>query len=1360
MKRRLSSLIQAGVFVLLLVGVLYSISYACTFVAFVRQPGESNFPLARYDSTMYHESRTAGSDATNSGWSMCWQLGDEMPPWAFNTQRFSTNSVHTRPYNADSTWYKQTACSWPANDKALVAMVHARQLGTSQDIPDPHPFLYDNSDSRHHGIFGKTHAFIHNGKFSIQAYRDSVGPGCAGLDLFFARQYAGLDPSVTRHNVDTEWLMMMIMKYVLIQDNCYWDDGTAQHLPTRALPWAGATPEEWALQRVAQIFPDGVTRFWDQSTQSINGVLTDGQQLYALGRSDNGGVHKVWFHDSFADATGTCREIESDFPETAVPFDSLGAAHYGHTVRLSGVPSDTPPLHGNAMSSTLLRDPSELRVNPAAFADGDQTAPAIATNPEDGSWVAVWMSDGAVMGRWYNPMGLAENNPFMISEADPIHPQRDPAVAFSATGSQFTVVWVRESSDHQNIFAATYQWQDLTHTFTQASAPASVYPYTTNVHLGKPSIAYDEGNGHAIVWTLSNPPYTSTSVIAAAWSSSNNMIHYGTASRPTDITCSSPDIAWVGGDLEAYAIAYGVSPGGVAGCVFMGGLQVVGNMTLPNQTTGHDPTVAACADGSHFYVAYNDGSVKIAACQTDAQNTDFDVLNTATGEAGVSGRPDIATRRFTPEDLTYFTCYALTSGGQQDIRAAHGVADGATPQEPVAVNAWTTNNQTAPVIAIASNYPGNAHNGVSFYAGHTNADPAQRFFEARRLILWETYGEDESTANSGIAGQFRGIKATDNSLHLLSDRERILNLDWLFASHVSVNTTISDPVCVIPGGGVIVDPGVTLTISPGVTVLAEAGTQLTVQGHLVANGCTFGQANPTEPSPWWKGIRVNSAGTAILNGCTISGADTAIYAFKVGSLLANQCTIQQNQVGVFVYGNPVSLTNCAISQNSGDGISLLATINTTVSTCAISNNGGNGALLYNAYAVFDHNTFSANSYVGLESFGSSPVLFCNTFDNNLSGEMYLANGSYPALWNTNGEGGGNNIIKNDTQALISMADSYPLVDKGGNNFYAGRTSFFMVDKSAKPPKHMISGNFWSPSPAANTFSPQDPTLWIWSPTASVSTCGAIKGQMSGSAAILFDQGFNAEMSGNLSTAQADYSQTITSYPDSDWAQFAAARLYDCHRGSGTDLSALQSYYQNLASTYPEDTSLVKQATNLAIRLWVEEHQYESAYGAYETIMANPPSTLDSLYAALDYAVTAIRQSLDDTTRSNLDSPRPTVAMAAVRNLMMALHAAMPETPMANHEDYRAIPTEVTLTQNYPNPFNATTTLQYYLPSAGPVRLTIYNLIGQKVATLVDAPQSMGFHNANWNGVNAASGVYICELQAAGRTLTQKMMLLK
>ncbi len=83
-----------------------------------------------------------------------------------------------------------------------------------------------------------------------------------------------------------------------------------------------------------------------------------------------------------------------------------------------------------------------------------------------------------------------------------------------------------------------------------------------------------------------------------------------------------------------------------------------------------------------------------------------------------------------------------------------------------------------------------------------------------------------------------------------------------------------------------------------------------------------------------------------------------------------------------------------------------------------------------------------------------------------------------------------------------------------------------------------------------------------------------------------------------------------------------------------------------------------------------------------------------------------------------------------------------------------------LAQNYPNPFNPSTTINYTMKNAGQATISIYNVMGQKVAELVNEVKSQGSYNVTWNASGTASGVYYYKLEAGGKSITQKMTLIK
>ena len=94
---------------------------------------------------------------------------------------------------------------------------------------------------------------------------------------------------------------------------------------------------------------------------------------------------------------------------------------------------------------------------------------------------------------------------------------------------------------------------------------------------------------------------------------------------------------------------------------------------------------------------------------------------------------------------------------------------------------------------------------------------------------------------------------------------------------------------------------------------------------------------------------------------------------------------------------------------------------------------------------------------------------------------------------------------------------------------------------------------------------------------------------------------------------------------------------------------------------------------------------------------------------------------------------------------------------------RIVPQHFALGQNYPNPFNPSTIIPYELAEAAHVRLEIFNLLGQRLATLVDGTRPAGSHTAMWDATDAAgravgAGVYIYRMSSEGRSMSRRMVL--
>jgi len=169
----------------------------------------------------------------------------------------------------------------------------------------------------------------------------------------------------------------------------------------------------------------------------------------------------------------------------------------------------------------------------------------------------------------------------------------------------------------------------------------------------------------------------------------------------------------------------------------------------------------------------------------------------------------------------------------------------------------------------------------------------------------------------------------------------------------------------------------------------------------------------------------------------------------------------------------------------------------------------------------------------------------------------------------------------------------------------------------------------------------------------------------------------------------------------------------------------------------------------------------------------------------------LKGSAGDQWIKMMDSHQGTVAAGAMDSLHLRIYALTMDTVyVANIEirsndpalpavvvqislstmlvgitDLEEVPTTFDIFQNYPNPFNPETNIKYQIPRSSDVKLVIYNILGQKVRTLVNGRMDPGRYTVVWNGRNdmgnqVASGIYIYRFEAADFRKTMKLMLLK
>jgi hypothetical protein len=148
---------------------------------------------------------------------------------------------------------------------------------------------------------------------------------------------------------------------------------------------------------------------------------------------------------------------------------------------------------------------------------------------------------------------------------------------------------------------------------------------------------------------------------------------------------------------------------------------------------------------------------------------------------------------------------------------------------------------------------------------------------------------------------------------------------------------------------------------------------------------------------------------------------------------------------------------------------------------------------------------------------------------------------------------------------------------------------------------------------------------------------------------------------------------------------------------------------------------------------------------------------------LVYAVFVVKGSQGDTTTIHFDEIWLNEDPPDV--ITDGLFTVGPSSDVGDEDEIPGKPGEFTLYQNYPNPFNPITVIQYALPRDCEVEITLYNVSGQKIKTLVKRKEKAGYREVRWDGKNdegeqVASGIYLYTIKAGEFTQSKKMLIIK
>lgn len=603
--------------------------------------------------------------------------------------------------------------------------------------------------------------------------------------------------------------------------------------------------------------------------------------------------------------------------------------------------------------------------------------------------------------------------------------------------------------------------------------------------------------------------------------------------------------------------------------------------------------------------------------------------------------------------------------------------------------------------------------------GRLNAWNALRITTSGSLPGNEVWhGNVSLTGNDTISGVFKltilsGTSVSLNGHSITSASGRI---------YVESGVTISGAVLVQSGSTIVgIYPSLQSALSAatnGQTVSPPTGTYTISAEATVASGVTL-QTGTATTFNFTSAYKLVINGKLVANGTTFtrSGGQWVGIEFNYGNSGSSlsYVTIENAQIGLSLTGTSPSVSNC-IFQNNTTGVYASNTYSTFLWTLIYNNSTGFN-LTYYGDPTISHNILRYNGYA--------------------------VDGDGTSVPTMGGISGSNSFIYTDYYDVRTTYSG--TINAESNWWYPWAPSFSgNVDYS----NYLDSDpNLWARMLPAPPVRPVLPPM--------LAKIGGMTTDSIGMSEL--DQAYQLLVDGKQDQALSAFQSIARNYPDAFAGERALAFADHLLEKTGRDAK------QNLASAIAQhpNSGVGILAKSLLTGHLVKAGSYKEAFDNAVSLVGNPDKMI-SKRALYDAGSIAWYRQVDKTTGEKYlrqliaEFPGDPLSLSALSTL---------RDWSGNTPERQAIAqtgsTDASFgLENYPNPFNPTTVVRFNLRAEGQVHLRVFDMLGREVAELVNGFLTAGEHQVTFDASNLASGMYLCSLEAGGKTSIRKLLLVR
>lgn len=593
----------------------------------------------------------------------------------------------------------------------------------------------------------------------------------------------------------------------------------------------------------------------------------------------------------------------------------------------------------------------------------------------------------------------------------------------------------------------------------------------------------------------------------------------------------------------------------------------------------------------------------------------------------------------------------------------------------------------------------------------------------------------------------------------------------------------------------VVEVGQVLTIKPGTVIEFRPYAYLDVYGTLIAEGTEYDSIYfKPDGVTNWSGIFFWTPDAVNMQYCVIHDADAIGFDGGESNVFVHNHLYNMNfGLDIFLQTRDGFLcqdnliTDCFYNGIRGF-ISAGRFVGNTIRECTRSgiywygDNDNPAESPYFERNLVEYNGSGANKIGGAYFNYTTAELACNSFNYNDPNQVILENYA-DVVMNGDYQYSAYNTLTNGTttawcgctapcvcpsppagfKPLLKIRNSLPQLNYGYNSFLVTEGTFAEDPCPRGGAVHEMKANYYAangtPHPGPTPGDPyfcrpehfDDPF-----PTEGLTCLAGLEAALGGSEAA-FSQAASSENESEYSLAAIEYSNILHDYPMTLEAQWALRGFQHSLVSGGSTANAtadsLFEYFLNESNP----SALREAARHEAVWALMAGHVFGEARDELSAIALAPPTEDDSLWAVIADAAIDVMEN-----GPSIQSVGPHRQQTRVKLISFhdKLHTLMGRVPDSDIQRTSPAAEQMTLATAYPNPFNNSVTIQLQLNESGPLKLCIFNLLGQEVETLADKTLEVGTHRFNWNGANTPSGVYFYRIEQNAHIQSHKLMLLK